>query len=122
MQRNCGSDDLAIRIPALGFVQPRCDRRRCDPSGQMRHLVCPLMRVPSTFRDPAMSDSQPIPGPNQPPRAEPLQPDRPARGDKSESPPGDIVVASDVDSVKLRKEQSEAALSNVRNGYGGLVE
>lgn len=66
-----------------------------------------------------MSDPQPIPGRRQLPRAEPLQPDRPARGRQSDSPQVKSDETSAAESFERRKEQGEAALSNVRKGYGG---
>lgn len=55
--------------------------------------------------------STPTPRPR---RAEPLQPDRPGRGDTTvpaePSPPPD-------DSAKRQKQQSEDALDNTREGY-----
>jgi hypothetical protein len=59
-----------------------------------------------------------------PPRAEPLQPDHPGKGDdKEEKGSGDAPakgeqVQSPGEAEKLKK-QSEDALSNVREGYGG---
>jgi len=59
-----------------------------------------------------------------PPRAEPLQPDRPGRGDDipsggdsddALSPPTDTDRAEE--SVDRQKQQSDAALENVREGY-----
>jgi hypothetical protein len=50
-----------------------------------------------------------------PPRAEPLQPDRPGRGSKQED--SDKAGRSPGDAEKL-KQQSEDALENVREGYG----
>jgi len=59
-----------------------------------------------------------------PPRAKPLQPDRPGRGDDVQSdgdsddalaPPTDTDRAEE--SVARQKQQSDAALENVREGY-----
>ena len=60
-----------------------------------------------------MSDPQDIPGRKKPPRAEPIQPDRPVSGPTSD-PARDDPKA---DTVKRQKEQSDAALDNVREGY-----
>lgn len=52
-------------------------------------------------------------GTPQPARAEPLQPDRPGKGDKrAESPP-----APSHDAAEQQRRQSEQALDNVREGY-----
>ena len=66
-----------------------------------------------------MSDPEPIPGRRQPARAEPMQPDRPTRGHDAVNAQHDGDDAADTDSVKRRKEQSETALSNVSQDYGG---
>ena len=59
-----------------------------------------------------------------PPRAEPVQPDRPGRGDDvlSNGDPDDALAPPiDTDraeeSVARQKQQSDAALENVREGY-----
>jgi hypothetical protein len=51
-----------------------------------------------------------------PRRAEPLQPDQPTRGDEvvHETPQPD-----DADAREQRREQSDTALDNVREGYRG---
>ena len=59
-----------------------------------------------------MSDPQPAPGKKTPPRAEPLQPDRPGRGDDIE-PGGE----PHDDAAERQKSRSEDALENVREGY-----
>ena len=53
-----------------------------------------------------------------PPRAEPLQPDRPGRGDK-ELPPDDTGTSGNegAESVERQRRQSDEALENVRKGY-----
>jgi len=51
-----------------------------------------------------------------PPRAEPLQPDRPGRGSDKEEP---AQPARRDDHVDKAKEQTDTALENVREGYGG---
>jgi len=66
-----------------------------------------------------MSDPHPTPGHPKPRRAEPLQPDRPARGNDTESAGAETEEGAAAESVERRKEQSDAALSNVREGYGG---
>ena len=66
-----------------------------------------------------------MPSPSRkPPRAEPLQPDRPGRGDDVQSggDPDDARATPtgtdrDEDSVARQKQQSDAALENVREGY-----
>ena len=52
-----------------------------------------------------------------PPRAEPLQPDRPTRGDAVE--PAEPAQGGDDDEEARRRrhEQTDAALDNVREGY-----
>lgn len=59
-----------------------------------------------------------------PPRAEPLQPDQPTKGgDRQEKGSGDAPAkgeqAQSPKGVEKLKKQSEDALSNVREGYGG---
>jgi len=66
-----------------------------------------------------MSDPHSTPGHSKPPRAAPLQPDRPARGGDTESTDIESEDGAAAESVERRKEQGEAALSNVRDGYGG---
>lgn len=63
------------------------------------------------------------PNHRQPPRAEPLQPDRPGRGDdKDESatraPEASHQGETPAKAQKL-KEQSDTAVENAREGYGG---
>lgn len=58
-----------------------------------------------------------------PPRAEPLQPDRPGRGSENQKPergdaPAKGEQAPSADSAEKLKKQSEVALENVREGYG----
>jgi hypothetical protein len=53
-----------------------------------------------------------------PPRAEPLQPDRPGRGTDKQKPPSATGHGSSESAEKL-KRQSEDAVENVREGYGG---
>ena len=58
-----------------------------------------------------------------PPRAEPLQPDRPGQGqDRQDQSSGDAPAkgeqAHSSESVEKLKRQSEDALANVREGYG----
>jgi hypothetical protein len=75
--------------------------------------------TPPESGDATMSDPQPTPGHPKPPRAEPLQPDRPARGNDTESADVEAEEDAEAESVEQRKVQSETALSNVREGYGG---
>ena len=67
-----------------------------------------------------MSRSDPLRAPgNTPRRAEPLQPDRPGRGDdrleSSEDASSGRSSGSDKDGMAERIEQSETALDNVRH-------
>jgi hypothetical protein len=51
-----------------------------------------------------------------PPRAEPLQPDRPGRGtDRTESESDS--TSTDAEQPRRQAEQEKAALENVRRGY-----
>ena len=57
-----------------------------------------------------------------PPRAEPLQPDRPSQGDDKQKPGSGQAPAKGeqaVTNAEKLKEQSEVAVENVREGYGG---
>jgi hypothetical protein len=54
-----------------------------------------------------------IPGRRQPPRADPVQPDKPFSGEKKDSPQAGS--SGSEATTKRQKEQSDAALSNVRN-------
>ncbi|HEY8876559.1 MAG TPA: hypothetical protein VIN03_03275 [Roseateles sp.] len=59
-----------------------------------------------------------------PPRAEPLQPDRPSRGsgreaDRSGTAPAKGQQGDIAGSAEKLKQQSEDAVDNVREGYGG---
>lgn len=54
-----------------------------------------------------------------PKRAEPLQPDRPGRGNKRVETDANNSSADATAAAKSQREQSEDALSNVRDGYGG---
>jgi hypothetical protein len=81
-------------------------------AAQARALPIP----PCTATEPAMNHDDPTH--RSPPRAEPIQPDRPGRGDDKQSRnnparPGDPAHAD-----KLKK-QEEAAVENTREGYGG---
>ena len=59
-------------------------------------------------------------GTPQPPRAEPLQPDRPGRGSESEKTTEDDAVKPDPKAAaEKQRAQSRDALKNVREGYGG---
>ena len=52
-----------------------------------------------------------------PPRAEPLQPDRPGRGTEREDSKADAGRRADEEAKRLA-EQAQTALDNVREGYG----
>jgi hypothetical protein len=54
-----------------------------------------------------------------PPRAEPLQPDKPGSGDELTRAPDDAPQQGDGtrDSARRQKQQSDTALDNVRKGY-----
>lgn len=60
-----------------------------------------------------MSDPQPVPGRKRPRRAKPLQPDLPGSGSGVE----DRETPADPPTAEKQKEQSDTALSNVREGY-----
>ena len=73
-----------------------------------------------------MSDPQPQPGKSRPPRAEPLQPDHPGRGDAAEAetdaggtsvPDAPFADDESSDSAHRQRDRSDAALKNVREGY-----
>jgi hypothetical protein len=68
-----------------------------------------------------MSNPQPQPGYKLPPRAEPVQPDRPLSGDdvEKQKPASDAadVEVTDAPSADKQKAQSKDALDNVREGY-----
>lgn len=74
-----------------------------------------------------MSDPQPAPGKHTPPRAEPLQPDNPGRGDDTGSAPGvDIDKAAvtpaeggsgSKDRPSSEESQTENAIRNTTEGY-----
>jgi hypothetical protein len=58
-----------------------------------------------------------------PPRAEPLQPDRPGRGLKKDGEQSGAATMKDgqcgtAEGAEARKEQSETAVENTREGYG----
>lgn len=53
---------------------------------------------------------------HRPPRAEPLQPDKPAQGRDRQHDRGDAKDTG-AKTAERQKEQSEAALDNVRKGY-----
>lgn len=63
-----------------------------------------------------MSQDRTRGGAPKPRRAEPTQPDRPARGDEREAPVEDRGAPSPADRDKLR-EQEKTAIENVRQGY-----
>lgn len=66
-----------------------------------------------------MSDPQPVRLKRRPPRAAPIQPDKPGTGDgpqgAPEGPAEDVAQAA----VDKQREQTETALENTRDGYGG---
>lgn len=76
-----------------------------------------------------MSDPVPLPGHRQPPRAEALQPDAPARGTDREDAGADPAAADAEDpadaaarhageeAARAQAEQTRQALENVRDGY-----
>jgi hypothetical protein len=55
-------------------------------------------------------------GAPKPPRAEPLQPDRPGRGTDRTEPGADSTPTGD-EQARRQAEQEKAALENVRRGY-----
>ncbi|NKI92472.1 hypothetical protein [Rhizobacter sp. SG703] len=59
------------------------------------------------------------PSASKPPRAEPLQPDKPGSGDELTRAPGETAQngAATRDSARRQKQQSDAALDNVRQGH-----
>ena len=64
------------------------------------------------------------PGHRSPPRAEPLQPDRPGRGAGKESggsgqAPRSGQQGDSAERARKLKEQADVAVENVREGYGG---
>jgi hypothetical protein len=63
-----------------------------------------------------MSNPQPARLKKTPPRAEPLQPDRPGSGDDQQAVQ-DESEARSKDSTAQQKRQSDTALHNVREGY-----
>jgi len=69
-----------------------------------------------------MSDPQPVPGRKTPRRAEPLQPDNPARGlgQPTDGAQGSAEAEDKVKDKAARDqaERSKTALENVREGYG----
>ena len=58
-----------------------------------------------------------------PPRAEPLQPDRPGRGTGKEAASGNAAEKGQqgdtAEGGKKLKEQADVAVENAREGYGG---
>ena len=58
-------------------------------------------------------------GAPKPPRAEPLQPDRPGRGaDRDDPGTGAGAGQASADEAKRLAEQEKTAVENVREGYG----
>jgi hypothetical protein len=76
----------------------------------------PLLSFVFTSPEPVMNHDDPTH--RSPPRAEPIQPDRPGRGaDKqTDRKPAENDGRSHAEKLK---EQSENALENTREGYGG---
>jgi hypothetical protein len=64
-----------------------------------------------------MSDPQPARLRNKPRRAEPIQPDAPAKGQRSNPQQGPRPGGESGPAAKRRKRQSDTALENVREGY-----
>ena len=66
-----------------------------------------------------MSQDRNTPPGHKPPRAKPIQPDKPASGDGVTNLPDDAPSADETtrDSTRRQKRQSDAALDNVREGY-----
>jgi hypothetical protein len=67
-------------------------------------------------QEPQVNDSTTSSGQRKPPRAQPLQPDRPGRGDAQQTEAGDAADA-EAAAKRERRAQSDTALSNVREGY-----
>lgn len=64
-----------------------------------------------------MSDPQPDRLNSKPPRAEPLQPDRPNQGDAKQPNPEDHQKDVRDAALEKQREQTDTALDNVRKGY-----
>jgi hypothetical protein len=66
-----------------------------------------------------MTQDRNMPPGHKPPRAKPIQPDRPGGSDDIAAPPDDASRADETirESVRRQKRQSDAALDNVREGY-----
>ncbi len=65
-----------------------------------------------------MSDPQPDRLKKRPTRAEPLQPDRPGSGDDQLDPADPAAQHDEISrSAKQQKEQTDAAIKNVSEGY-----
>lgn len=54
-----------------------------------------------------------------PPRAEPIQPDRPGRGSDRQGQDEPGTRDGTAEGAEQRRKRSEDALDNVREGYGG---
>jgi len=66
-----------------------------------------------------MSQDRNTPAGHKPPRAQPIQPDKPGSGDGITSPPGDTSSADQTtrDSARRQKRQSDTAPDDVSEGY-----
>ena len=66
-----------------------------------------------------MSQDRNIPPGHKPPRAQPIQPDKPGSGDGVISPPDEASRADQTtrETARRQKRQSDDALDNVREGY-----
>jgi len=66
-----------------------------------------------------MNQDRTTPAARKPPRAEPLQPDKPGSGNEQTRAPGDAPQQGEAtrNSARRQKQQSDAALDNVRKGY-----
>lgn len=94
---------MAMDVPGFmvsGSHRERCRERRLPKSG-------PHQERP-------MSDPQPDRLNKKPPRAEPLQPDRPGRGNDTDPASADRV---DEESIEKERERNETAHENTRKGY-----
>ncbi|SHM53743.1 hypothetical protein [Rhizobacter sp. OV335] len=66
-----------------------------------------------------MSNDRTTSAGRKPPRAEPLQPDKPGAGDELTRAPEEAPQRGEAtrDSARRQKQQSDTALDNVRKGY-----
>jgi hypothetical protein len=77
-------------------------------------LAAPV-HLPQRKKDPAMTQERTQGGAPKPPRAEPLQPDRPGRGTERHAP--DTAGQKSDDEAKRLAEQEKTAVENTREGY-----